>query len=282
MELGIGFPLLPERGTVLCIGNVSQPGLRDALLDTDPATAFNPFGGFFRQNSARARQAVYVTLHDSGEYELPIYYATINGDLFNLPGGPVSFAIGGEYDAPRFTRDRDALSTTFQSIGATDGQSFRVNRDIWGIYEEVRVPFTSPTWNFPGFYSFEVDFAEREEWYSNNTSTVLPSGLFPGLQSAHTRYNAQKPKVSVRWQPLDPKYIGAVTLRGSYTEAFHAPTLGELTLLLRRLSHSLQIRFRLRPSRRSRNVFWETHSCTRRWPTSGPTELFIVRNGSRV
>jgi hypothetical protein len=198
-------------------------------LDTDPATAFNAFGGFFHQNTARARQAVYVTLHDSGEYELPICYATFNGDLFNLPAGPVSFAIGGEYDAPRFTRDRDSLSTTFQSIGATDGQSFRVNRDIWGIYEEIRVPFTSPTWNFPGFYSFEVDFAEREEWYSNNTSGVLPSGLFPGGPSAHTRYDAQKPKVSVRWQPLDPKYIGAVTLRGSYTEAFHAPTLGELT-----------------------------------------------------
>jgi outer membrane receptor protein involved in Fe transport len=33
----------------------------------------------------------------------------------------------------------------------------------------------------------------------------------------------------VRWQPLDPKYIGALTLRGSYTEAFHAPTLFEMT-----------------------------------------------------
>src|SRR6266511_3298977 len=144
----MGFRYSRNEGQSLAIGNVSQPGLRDALLDTDPATAFNPFGGFFRQNSSRARQAVYVTLHDSGEYELPIGYATINGDLFKLPGGPVSFAIGGEYDAPRFTRDRDSLSTTFQSIGATDGQSFRVNRDIWGIYEEVRVPFTSPTWNF--------------------------------------------------------------------------------------------------------------------------------------
>jgi outer membrane receptor protein involved in Fe transport len=74
-----------------------------------------------------------------------------------------------------------------------------------------------------------VDFAEREEWYSNNTSTVLGSSLFPTQPAVHTRYNAQKPKVSVRWQPLDPKYIGAVTLRGSYTEAFHAPTLSELT-----------------------------------------------------
>ena len=80
-----------------------------------------------------------------------------------------------------------------------------------------------------GFYSFEVDFAEREEWYSNNTSAVLPSGLFAAVPAEHSRYNAQKPKVSIRWQPLDPKYIGAVTLRGSYTEAFHAPTLSEVT-----------------------------------------------------
>src|SRR6266404_2273839 len=224
-----GFRYSRNEGQDISIGEVSQPGLRDALLDTDPATAFNAFGGFFHPNSGVARGRVYVTLHNSGEYELPIGYLTFNGDLFNLPAGPVSFAIGGEYDAPRFTRDRDALNATFNSIGSTDGQSFRVNRDVWSVYEEVRVPFTSPTWNFPGFYSFEVDFAEREEWYSNNTSGVLPSGLFPGGPSVHTRYNAQKPKVSVRWQPLDPKYIGAVTLRGSYTEAFHAPTLGELT-----------------------------------------------------
>src|SRR5207245_2702046 len=150
-------------------------------------------------------------------------------DLFNLPAGPVSFAIGGEYDAPRFTRDRDALNATFNTIGSTDGQSFRVNRDVWGVYEEVRVPFTSPTWNFPGFYSFEVDFAEREERYSQNTSAVLPSGGFPFQPAAHSQYNAQKPKISVRWQPLDPKYVGALILRGSYTEAFHAPALSEIS-----------------------------------------------------
>jgi len=225
----LGFRYSRNEGQDLSVGEVSQPGLRGALLDTDPRTAFNPFLGINGMNSGNARGAVYVTLHNSGEYELPIYYGTINGDLFNLPAGPVSFAIGGEYDAPRFSRDRDALNNTFSTIGSVDGQSYRVNRDIWGIYEEVRVPFTSPTWNFPGFYSFEVDFAEREEWYSNNTSSVLPSGLFPAVPASHSKYNAQKPKVSVRWQPMDPKYIGALTLRGSYTEAFHAPTLSELT-----------------------------------------------------
>jgi len=221
----LGFRYSRNEGTQQSVGEVSQPGLRDALLDTDPATAFDPFLNFHAHNTAAARGRVYVTLNNSGTYELPIGYATINGDLFNLPGGPVSFAIGGEYDAPRYTRNRDALNNTFSSIGSVDGQSFKVNRDVWSVYEEVRVPITSPTWNFWGFYSFEVDFAEREEWFSQNTSSVL----VPRLPSAGSEYNTQKPKISIRWQPLDPKYIGALTLRGSYTEAFHAPTLGELS-----------------------------------------------------
>ena len=225
----LGFRYSRNEGQNLSLGEVSQPGLREALLDTDPATAFDPFLNFNAHNTKAARQRVYVTLHNSGEYELPIGYATVNGDMFNLPAGPVSFAIGGEYNAPRWTLDRDALNTTFQSIGSTNSGSARVNRDVWSIYQEVRVPFTSPTWNFPGFYSFEVDFAEREEWYSQNTSAVLPSGAFPLQPAAHSQYNAQKPKVSVRWQPLDPKYIGAFTLRGSYTEAFHAPALSEIS-----------------------------------------------------
>jgi iron complex outermembrane receptor protein len=225
----LGFRYSRNEGQNLSIGEASQPGLREALLDTNPATAFDPFLNFNAHNTKAARQRVYVTLHNSGEYELPIGYVAINGDLFNLPAGPVSFALGGEYDAPRWTRDRDALNTTFQSVGSVNGGSARVNRDVWSIYQEVRVPFTSPTWNFPGFYSFEVDFAEREEWYSQNTSAVLASGAFPFQPAAHSQYNAQKPKISARWQPLDPKYVGALILRGSYTEAFHAPALSEIS-----------------------------------------------------
>jgi len=224
-----GFRYSRNEGQHLSTGAVSEPGLREALLDTDPATAFDPFLNSNARNTKAARARVYVNLHNSGEYELPIDYATVNGDLFNLPAGPVSFAIGGEYDAPRWALDRDSLNTTFESIGSTNGGSARVDRDVWSTYQEVRVPFTSATWNFPGFYSFEVDFAEREEWYSQNTSAVLPSASFPFQPAAHSQYNAQKPKISVRWQPLDPKYVGALILRGSYTEAFHAPALSEVS-----------------------------------------------------
>src|SRR5438128_4147610 len=194
-----GFRYSRNEGQDLSIGEVSQPGLRDALLDTNPTTAFNPFLGILGRNSRAARSKVYVTLQNTGEFELPLGYATINGDLFNLPAGPVSFAIGGEYRGERMTRDRDPLNSTFQSIGSVDGQGFLVNRDVWSIYQEVRVPFTSPRCTFPGFYSFEVDFAEREEWYSQNTSTVLT----PYQPATSSQYNGQRPKVSVRWQPLD-------------------------------------------------------------------------------
>ena len=49
------------------------------------------------------------------------------------------------------------------------------------------------------------------------------------MPEEHSQFDAQKPKFSVRWQPLDPKWIGTLTLRGSYSEAFLAPTLPDLT-----------------------------------------------------
>src|SRR5207253_361848 len=84
-----GFRYSRNEGQNLSIGEVSEPGLREALLDTDPATAFDPFLNFNAHNTKAARAKVYVNLHNSGEYELPIGYVTINGDLFNLPAGPV-------------------------------------------------------------------------------------------------------------------------------------------------------------------------------------------------
>jgi len=225
----LGFRYSRNEDQVVFGGAVSKSGLREALLDTNPATAFNPFLGIFGRNSQAAISRVYVTLHQSGEFELPLGYFTINGDLFNLPAGPVSFAAGVEYRGERWRSDPDSQSTMFDTISVPDVEASRVNRDVWATYQEVRIPVTSPVWNVPGAYSLEFDIAEREEWYSQNTSAVLPIAGFPFVPAQHSQYNAQKPKFSVRWQPLDPKWIGALTLRGSYSEAFHAPTLPDLT-----------------------------------------------------
>jgi len=204
-------------------GVVSAAGLREALLDTDPTTAFNPFLGYRGRNTQAAISRVYRTLHKSGQFELPLAYFHLDGDLFNLPAGPVSFAAGLEYRGERWRNDPDPLNASFDAIGTFNFQASKVNRDVWGTYQEVRIPVTSPAWKLPGAYSLEFDIAEREEWYSQNTSatSVLPA--------EHSQFDAQKPKFSVRWQPLDPKWIGALTLRGSYSEGFHAPTLPDLT-----------------------------------------------------
>src|SRR5438067_9942203 len=224
-ELGFRYSRNDEEN--LTDGVVSAAALRDALLDTDPATAFNPFLGYRGRNTAAAIRRVYVTLHSTGQFELRLAYLHLDGDLFNLTAGPVPFAAGLEYRGERWRNDPDPLNTSFDAIGTFNSQASKVNRDVWSTYQEVRIPVTSPAWKLPGAYSLEFDIAEREEWYSQNTSatSVLPS-VFP---KEHSQFDAQKPKFSVRWQPLEPEWIGTLILRGTYSEGFHAPTLPDLT-----------------------------------------------------
>ena len=46
--------------------------------------------------------------------------STLNGDLFNLPAGPISFAVGAGYRGERYEDTPDSLNTTFNTIGSTD------------------------------------------------------------------------------------------------------------------------------------------------------------------
>src|SRR5437667_3720345 len=204
-------------------GVISETCLREALLDTDPATAFNPFLGFNRRHTQAAISRVYVTLQHTGQFELALNYFHLDGDLFNLPAGPVSFAIGLEYRGERWRTNPDSENASFDAIGTFNFQGSKVNRDVWGTYQEVRIPVTSPAWKLPGAYSLELDIGERAEWISQNTTSAAV------LPAEHSHFDAQKPKFSVRWQPLDPKWVGTLTLRGSYSEGFHAPTLPDLT-----------------------------------------------------
>src|SRR6266542_2974920 len=54
-----GFRYSRNEGQDLSIGDASQPGLRDALMDTNPATAFDPFLNFTAHNTRAARSRVY-------------------------------------------------------------------------------------------------------------------------------------------------------------------------------------------------------------------------------
>lgn len=185
-------------------GAISKPGLRDALFDSNPATAFNPFG--LNQNTQTALNRVFVTLHHSSVNQLTLEDFKLYGDLFNIPAGPISFALGLEHRTERYRDEPDSLNTTFSTIGSTDLQASRGNRDVFSVYGEIRIPITSPSWNFPGAYSLEVDAAERYEYFSDFKDT-------------------ETPKISLRYQPID----SSLTLRGTYSEAFHAPFLNEVS-----------------------------------------------------
>ena len=199
-------------------GNVDSNALRAALLDTDPATAFNPFG--INQNSPAVINKIFVTTHRLGTASLMLEDLKLYGELWNLPAGPISFAIGGEHRTEHENDQPDALTASAQITGAPKpppstftGADERVpnflptkgSRDVWSIYWEVRVPVTSPVWNCPGLYGLELGYQERYDNYSDFGPT-------------------EKPKFFVRWQPID----SSLTLRATYNEAYHAPALTEL------------------------------------------------------
>lgn len=192
-------------------GLVDVNQLRSALLSTDPNTAFDPFGrnlngtGIAGRTNQSVLDRVYITTLHSGTTTLTLEDAKLYGDIFNLPAGPISFALGGEHRKETAIDQPDPLTASGQTLGATNFQPTFGNRDVWALYGEVRIPVTSPSWNFPGLYSLEFDAAERYENFSDFGDT-------------------EKPKFSVRYQPLD----GSLTLRATYNEAFHAPSLSEL------------------------------------------------------
>jgi len=199
-----GFRYSEDRRVELRGGIVNADALRQALLDTNPATAFNPFG--LNQNSPAVINKIFTSTHHLGTTSLTLEDLRLIGDLFNLPGGPISFAVGGEHRQESASDQHDALITSGEAHGGTsDVASTRGSRDVWSIYWELRIPVTSPAWNFPGLYSLELDYQERFENFSDFGGT-------------------ERPKFSVRWQPID----SALTIRATYSEAFHAPTLSNL------------------------------------------------------
>jgi iron complex outermembrane receptor protein len=187
-------------------GIVDNNALRAALLDTNPATAFNPFS--INQNSPAVINKIFVTAHRFGTASLMLEDLKLYGNLWNLPAGPIAFAIGGEHRTEHETDQPDALTASGQTTGSPNLLSTKGGRDVWSSYWEVRVPVTSPAWNCPSLYSLELGYQERFDNYSDFGST-------------------EKPKFFFRWQPID----SSLTLRATYNEAYHAPTLGELFTL---------------------------------------------------
>jgi outer membrane receptor protein involved in Fe transport len=186
-------------------GDVNQSNLEDALQDTDPATAFNPFGN--TGNNATVTDFVTQTLFQRATSRIAQWDARINGDLFEIPAGTVKLAFGGgmfnevgEYRPDQATKDGN-------TVGFNQSLPFRGERDVGSVFAEVAIPVFSEEKNIPLFHAFEIRAAGRFDDYSDFGDT-------------------ENPRVSFKWQPVDE----TITLRGSYGTSFQAPNFDRLYL----------------------------------------------------
>ncbi len=130
------------------------------------------------------------------------YIAGDSGDWFELPGGPIGFAVGAEYrrETNYFVQDDATVAgvTFYNSIPAYTFPSFEVKE----AYAELRIPLLS---HVPFFEELTFTGAGRIADYKGGTGTVWS-------------YNA-----GVEWAP-----VRDLRLRANYSRAVRAPNLVEL------------------------------------------------------
>lgn len=172
--------------------------LAAALASSDPATAFNPFGG---PNSAAVIAGIsnYVTLGAPGENSLLQFQGKIDGPLFVLPGGEVRVALGGEYNKINVT-----AGSRVGPIGAMTGTDRDYSRNVKSAYVEVVVPIFGAENETPGFERLTFNLAGRYDKYSDVGGTW-------------------NPKIGVNWEP-----VRGLKFRGNWGTSFRAPHLTNL------------------------------------------------------
>ncbi len=174
-------------------------------------TAFNPFGDALHGAPIPSNFAdvAYATIHpkdvDTSEIatlDLNIYTTS----LLKLPAGGIGFAFGGQFRREQLTQVIDQLSLDGDIASQSPGASTQAGRKDFAVYAEANIPITSPTFNFPGFYSLELTAAVRYEEFRNNSTNVTV------------------PKFGLRWQPFDE----TLTVRATIGKGFLEPSLIQL------------------------------------------------------
>jgi outer membrane receptor protein involved in Fe transport len=129
-----------------------------------------------------------------------------SGSFFNLPGGPIGFAVGGEYRRETAFYDQDEFTQTglsfYNAIPEWNSPAFEV-REAFG---ELRFPFLR---NAPFFEELTLSVAGRVSDYRGATGTVYA-------------YNA-----GLDWAP-----VRDVRFRGNYSRAVRAPNLSDFSFPL--------------------------------------------------
>jgi len=199
-------------GAIVCRSRIDPAAGDDAVVVDDPAVLaadiaacqpLNPFGS--GNISDAARNYVIQDTTSVGKITQAVVSGFVSGNSskwFELPGGPVYFAAGGEYrrETNRFRADPlvEAGYTFYNALPSFSPPSFEVKE----AYAEIRLPLLK---DVPFFQELTVSGAGRVADYKGSTGTVY---AYDG---------------AVAWSP-----IGGLVLRGNYSHSVRAPNLTEL------------------------------------------------------
>ncbi len=173
--------------------------------NNDPACVpVNLFGSGAPSQAALDYFVIDSTREQKAEqYQVTAFVGGDTSGFFELPGGPIQFAVGGEY------REETAYSA-FDEVtrsGATFLNAIPVfdpeNLKVYEAYGEIRIPILA---DIPGFQELTAEGAFRISDYNLGTTGTVET------------YNA-----GLSWQPID-----SLRLRGSYARSVRAPTQSDL------------------------------------------------------
>nr|UXE45430.1 vitamin B12 transporter BtuB [uncultured bacterium] len=191
--------LLSDDFTVDTLPNtlVDNAGIQAALDSTNPASALNPF-----IRGPLGTQAQLQSFFHSAEAKYRGQSQEINGflrgRLLDLPAGPLEVVIGGEYD-------RNVLySNLVEYPGYAPQTRARNTRHTTAIFGEARVPLLAGTSSGRRYDKLAFTMAGRYDKYNDFGST-------------------SNPQFGLEWRPFRNLLI-----RGTYAEAFKAPSLYDL------------------------------------------------------
>nr|WP_295371388.1 TonB-dependent receptor [uncultured Sphingosinicella sp.] len=177
--------------------------------DIAACVPYNPFGADPTGTNLAAGQYFLANPRVDGSIDQLIFSGFVSGDssqLFELPGGPIRFALGGEYRRQEAFYEQDEFSasgtTNFLSLGTFDPPAFEVKE----AFAELQLPILR---DVPFFHDLTVSGAGRVADYKGATGTVFA-------------YNG-----GVEWAP-----VRDLRFRANYGRAIRAPnqteTFGEL------------------------------------------------------
>lgn len=172
--------------------------LQAALNDTNPATAFNVFGG--PNNPATIAAITDNQFVIVGRTRLDVVNAQLDGSLFELPGGNVRVAVGGEHRV-EYTFTDLITGRAAAPVSVADSGS----RNVDAVFGELFIPLVGAGNASPGLERLNLSLALRHEHYSDFGSTT-------------------NPKFGITYQPFQ-----GLTLKGTYGTSFRAPTFTEVS-----------------------------------------------------